>query len=106
MRRLLAAVLLTVAAVPAGAQTHSDTIEDLPEGPGRDAVFHLCTACHGVKIIKQQGLSAERWDATIDFMVERHGMAAPSDELRREIVGYLAANFPARPRSYQNPFLK
>jgi len=101
----VAAALLLGAAASAQAQVHSDTLEDLPEGPGREAVFYTCTACHGVKIITQQGLSAERWDATIDFMVERHGMAVPPEETRREIVGYLAAHFPAKRKGYTNPFL-
>jgi hypothetical protein len=101
-----AALILGPAMVPALGQMHNDRIEDLPEGAGREAVFHACTACHGVRIITQQGLSAERWDATIDFMVDRHGMAAPTDGTRREIVDYLAAHFPSRQKGYTNPFLK
>jgi len=101
-----AALILGTATVPALGQVHNDMIEDLPEGPGREAVFYTCTACHGVRIITQQGLSAERWDATIDFMVERHGMPAPTDGTRREIVDYLAAHFPSRQKGYTNPFLK
>ena len=101
-----AVLILGTAMVPALGQGHNDMIEDLPEGRGREAVFYTCTACHGVRIITQQGLSAERWDATIDFMIERHGMAAPADRTRREIVGYLAAHFPSRQKGYTNPFLK
>ena len=39
-------------------------------------------------------------------MVDRHGMAAPTDGTRREIVDYLAAHFPSRQKGYTNPFLK
>ena len=106
MPGIAAAALLLEAAAPAWAQAHSDTLDDLPEGWGREAVFYTCTACHGVKIITQQGQTAERWDATIDFMVERHGMAVPPQETRREIVEYLATHFPARRKGYTNPFLK
>jgi hypothetical protein len=101
-----AALILGTATVPALGQVHNDMIEDLPEGPGRETVFYTCTACHGVRIITQQGLSAERWDVTIDFMVERHGMPAPTDGTRREIADYLAAHFPSRQKGYTNPFLK
>ncbi|HYD69608.1 cytochrome C-552 [Azospirillum sp.] len=94
------------AAPPAVAQVHNDTVEDLPDAPGRETVFYACTACHGVKIITQQGQTAERWDATIDFMIERHGMAAPPEEDRRIIVAYLAAQFPSKQKGYSNPFLK
>jgi len=106
-RRAAAAALLLAAALHAASRpAFADSLEDLPEGPGREAVFYTCTACHGLKIVTQQGQSAERWDGTIDFMIERHGMAVPPDDVRREIVDYLATHFPARRGGYSNPFLK
>jgi len=102
----MAVALLGAAALPAWGQAHNDTLDDLPEGAGREEVFYTCTACHGVKIIAQQGMSAERWDATIDFMIERHGMAVPPDETRRAVVEYLSAHFPERRKGYTNPFQK
>jgi hypothetical protein len=105
-RGLVAAALLAGAATAALAQIHTDTVEDLPDGPGRETVFDTCTACHGVKIITQQGLSPERWASTIDFMVERHGMLVPLAEERRQIIDYLATHFPPKQKGYSNPFLK
>lgn len=87
---------------------HSDTVESLPEGPGREETFYTCAACHGTMIIKQQGLSRELWDASIDIMIERHGMAKPDDPERAKILDYLTAQFPPRSRSRgrDNPFLQ
>jgi hypothetical protein len=87
---------------------HNDTLEDLPEGKGRDVTFYTCTACHGVALIKAQGLTRELWDASIDLMVERHRMPPVKLDERGEILDYLAAQFPprrpARGRGGDNPF--
>ena len=31
--------------------------EDFPAGPGRDATFYACTACHGFKLVAAQGMT-------------------------------------------------
>ena len=36
--------------------------EDLPAGAGRDDAFYACTACHGFKLIAQQGMSRRQWE--------------------------------------------
>jgi hypothetical protein len=36
--------------------------EDLPAGNGREETFYACTACHGFKIVAQQGLTRGGWD--------------------------------------------
>ena len=41
---------------------HNDKPEDLPDGKGRDVTFYACTACHGVALIKAQGLTRDLWD--------------------------------------------
>jgi mono/diheme cytochrome c family protein len=81
-------------------------VEDLPEGAGREVVFGTCAACHGLRIVTQQGLPRERWDRTIDLMVERHGMPVPDAADRDRILDYLAEHFPPRRKAYENPFLK
>jgi len=86
---------------------HGDTIESLPEGPGREETFYACAACHGLAIVKQQGMSRIQWDASIDWMIERHGMAEPDEAERNTILDYLTAQFPPRARrGADNPFLK
>lgn len=87
---------------------HNDTVEDLPAGKGRDTTFYACTACHGVALIKAQGLTRDLWDSSIDLMVERHRMPAPKPEERAEVLDYLAEQFPPRRkgRGSDNPFFK
>jgi hypothetical protein len=87
---------------------HNDTVEDLPEGKGREVAFYTCTACHGVALIKAQGLTRDLWDSTIDLMIEKHRMPPPKAEERAEILDYLVEQFPPRRsgRGADNPFLK
>ena len=51
---------------PALAQTNFTPREESPEefvaAPGRDETFYACTACHGFKLVAQQGLSRARWE--------------------------------------------
>ena len=87
---------------------HNDTVADLPDGKGRDTTFYACTACHGVALIKAQGLTRELWDASLDLMVSRHHMVPMKPEERTEVLDYLVEQFPPRRkgRSGDNPFLK
>jgi hypothetical protein len=87
---------------------HNDTVEDLPEGRNRELTFYTCTACHGVALIKAQGLTRDLWDSTLDLMVEKFRMPPIKAEERTEILDYLAETFPPRRkgRGSDNPFLK
>lgn len=87
---------------------HNDTVEDLPDGKGREVTFYACTACHGVALIKAQGLTRDLWDSSIDLMIEKHRMPPPKPEERAEVLNYLAEQFPPRRRgrNADNPFLK
>ena len=109
------AALLALACLPARAQDPAPTFEprldeisDLPAGRGQEETFYTCTACHGLALIKSQGMSRERWDETVTLMVRAHNMAEPTPEERELIVSYLAEHFPPRqqPRGWQNPFLR
>jgi hypothetical protein len=85
---------------------HNDKPEDLPDGKGRDVTFYACTACHGVALIKAQGLTREMWDSTFDLMLQRHRMPPVPAAERAEILDYLATAFPPRRRGRgdDNPF--
>ncbi len=103
---ILLAALLLGGAGEAPAEPAIETPEVLPEGVGREEAFYACTACHGSRIVSQQGMSRERWEATLDWMVERHKMTPPDTAERAVILDYLAAAFPPRQRrGYSNPFL-
>ena len=82
--------------------------EDFPAGPGRDDAFYACTACHGFKLIAQQGMSRRQWEESIGLMVARHNMPPlPARELQT-VLDYLATTYPPRVpvggRGWQNPF--
>ena len=102
------------AAAPAGAQAPSafaprdERLEDLPEGAGREETFGLCTACHGYRLVANQGMTREKWDETLTWMTERHNMPGIQGAERDLILDYLATRHPpkapARAGGFRNPF--
>ena len=108
---LVAAFALLLPTLGAIAQTKrerppEETPEQYPAGAHRDDTFYFCTACHGFKIVAQQGMSRERWNETFDFMVTRHKMVDVQGEQRDQMLDYLAKAFPERraPGGWKNPF--
>jgi len=82
--------------LPAETQTqrHDERFQGLPPGPGRAEVFHLCGACHSLMIVKQQGLSRERWAETLVWMTEEQGMQPIEDAaLRSRVLDYLSTHY-------------
>ncbi len=105
-RSFLAVALgLFLALGTATGRAQEESPEDLPEGKGREEAFYGCTACHGFAIIRQQGMSRERWDGTIEDMRIRHNMPDPDAADRALMLDYLATAFPPRQRGRPNPFL-
>jgi hypothetical protein len=105
------ALLLALPALDASAQSkRGKPPEELPEqypaGTHRDDTFYFCTACHGFKIVAQQGMSRDRWSETFDIMVSRHKMVDVQGEQREQMLDYLTAAFPERraPGGWKNPF--
>lgn len=83
--------------------------DSYPDGPGRDDAFYACAGCHAFKLVASQGLSRERWNETISYMTERHGMPKLEGKDREIILNYLAKTYPPKQdqnRGFQNPFLK
>jgi hypothetical protein len=88
------------------AQAVEEDPSMLPEGPYRDEVFHLCTGCHSSRLIRNQALSRERWDETLTWMSERHGMPELQGKEREQVLDYLAAHLgPAGEAPKRSPFL-
>lgn len=85
-----------------------ERIEDLPAGPGRDETFGMCTACHGYKLVSNQGMSRDNWNETLTWMTERHNMPDIQGADRELILDYLASHHPPRAPSqaggFKNPF--
>jgi len=69
--------------------------ESLPEGPGKAATEKVCSDCHGPDLILSMG-GADRaaWKEVVDDMVTRGAKA--TDAQVKEIVDYLAKNFPKK----------
>jgi hypothetical protein len=111
LRVLVVAVAVTGLAAAAIAQRtkpkeEGDAPELYPVHPNRDDAFYACTACHSFKIVAAQGMSRERWDESLDWMVTRHSMPKIEGKDREKVLDYLATVFPERrsPGGWKNPF--
>lgn len=99
---------------PAMAQSsftpRDENPEDFPAGEGREQTFYACTACHGFKLVAQQGMTRAQWDDSINLMIRRHNMPPPDDRDRAVVLNYLEATYPPRAPAarggWQNPFAK
>ena len=110
---LLALGWLALAGAPALAQTpgfspQDERMEELPPGPGREETFGMCTACHGFRLVSNQGMSRERWDDTLTLMTTRHNMPDLQGDERALVLDYLASAHPERAApargGFRNPF--
>jgi hypothetical protein len=116
-RRLVVLVILSIglapSAGPAAAQAQTftprdESPEDFPAGPGRDDTFYTCTACHGFKLVAQQGMNRRQWDDSLNWMTEKHNMPKLEGKDRETVLNYLEATYPPRRPAgggWQNPFL-
>ena len=103
-------LLMTPATAQTGFTPRDESPEDFPAGAGRDETFYACTACHGFKLVAQQGLSRAGWEDSINLMIRRHNMPPLDAKDRAVVLGYLAATYPPRAPAarggWQNPFSK
>lgn len=68
-------------------------LEGLPDAPGAEDTYYLCSGCHSIALVKQQRLSDARWDYLWNWMIEEQGMPEMDDETRDAILGYLKDYF-------------
>ena len=87
-------LLLVLSVCPALAQTDAGPWEDMPPGEGRRETYAICSACHSMKLVEQQGMTRQQWDETLVYMVEEHGMAPLGPPLLQRILDYLAMAYP------------
>jgi hypothetical protein len=91
-----------------GFAPRDESPEQYPEGPGREDTFYTCTACHGFMLVAQQGMDRQRWDETLDVMVEKHKMPALDAKQRTVVLDYLEQTYPPRRPTgspgWKNPF--
>jgi cytochrome c len=92
MIRPIGAALIALSATPALAAEDSE-FGVLVDEPGVEETYYACTACHSEMLIAQQGLTRERWDELLDWMVEKQGMSELDPDRRETILDYLAEHY-------------
>jgi mono/diheme cytochrome c family protein len=107
----LAGALFTAPAVAQQAFTPRDeSPEEFVAGAGRNETFYACTACHGFKLVAQQGMTRAQWEDSISLMVRRHSMPPLDAKDREVILNYLETAYPPRAPAgrggFVNPFIK
>lgn len=65
----------------------------LTPGDNMELVAAACSACHSLHIVAQQGLSRERWDETLQWMVEDQGMDELDPDDYEAVLNYLATYY-------------
>jgi hypothetical protein len=65
----------------------------IPDTPGAEETYYLCSACHSMSIVTQQRLTDARWDYTWTWMVEQQGMPDMDPETKELILSYLKRHF-------------
>ncbi|MEM6354452.1 MAG: aldehyde dehydrogenase [Pseudomonadota bacterium] len=63
------------------------------EAEGVEETYYNCAGCHSERLVAQQGMTRERWDSLLDWMVEEQGMAELVPEERTVILDYLATHY-------------
>ena len=104
MRPLLALPLL-VAPTVAAAQDLEEPAQ-FPDAPGREETFHACIACRTIKLVAAQGMTRERWAATLVRMTERHATQPLDPQDEGVVLDYLSTAFgpKAAGAGWRNPF--
>ena len=82
------------------AQIDEDKIENgihlstgFIEAKGLMTVVNNCTNCHSSKLVIQNRMNADRWNATIKWMQETQNLW-PLGDNQKVIVDYLVSNYP------------
>lgn len=91
IRRVLLALMIGFGGVlPAEAQDHYDS---LPDGEGKDLVYGICSGCHSIQLVIQQGMTRKKWDETLEWMHEEQGMPRLDEETEEKVLDYLAEHY-------------
>jgi hypothetical protein len=97
-----------LAQAPQTFTPRDESPEDFPPGPGRDETFYACTACHGFRLVAQQGMNRRQWDESLTWMTEKHSMPNLEGDERKVVLDYLEKAYPPSTSTgsgYSNPFL-
>ena len=64
------------------------TLDDLPSGPGRDALVRSCLTCHDLNVVLARGRARSEWAEVTGLMIDR-GAVIGEDDLK-VLLDYLA----------------
>ncbi len=107
---LAGALVIAQAMAQTGFTPRDESPEEFAAGAGRDETFYACTACHGFKLVAQQGMTRAQWEDSINLMIRRHNMPALDDKDRERVLNYLETAYPPRAPAgrggWVNPFAK
>ncbi|MDN3653317.1 c-type cytochrome [Thalassotalea ponticola] len=56
-------------------------------------VASVCSSCHSLHLVTQQGLSRESWQETLQWMIDEQGMQPLSDENNKAVLDYLSTYY-------------
>lgn len=84
---------MAVGVTGAVAQEVAEEPSVFPPGEHRDEVFYFCTACHSSRLVRNQAMARERWEATLTWMTERHNMSPLEGPDRERFLDYLTHAF-------------
>ena len=65
--------------------------QDLPDGPGKDALLKICQDCHDLDTVIMDNRTKDGWKKTVAKMGERG--AEGTDEQFEAVITYLTAHF-------------
>src|SRR5689334_1471654 len=89
-RATLAAALWALLPATALTQGRRGAPVTLPEGPGKDIVQGVCSQCHSLALITNDGYSRDEWPRIFGTMIE-----LPNDQ-KNIVADYLAVHFPEK----------
>jgi len=68
-------------------------VDDLPAGPGHDALVRSCVSCHDLSVVLARGRTRSEWAEVTGLMVDRGAVVREDD--RKILLDYLAEIAPA-----------
>jgi cytochrome c5 len=90
--KLIGLIMFTAAVV--GTTAAQSPPPALPEGPGKELVEAVCTACHSLeRVVAKRATKAEWQDKVLEMLQEDPDI---TQQERDQIVEYLAKTFPPK----------
>jgi competence protein ComEA len=93
LKACMTAVLAALTLMPVLAQAPAppSPASRFPAGPGRDALFKVCSNCHGPESVLGQLKTRDEWGKTLDDMANNG--AQGSEEEWNQILEYLVQHY-------------